>query len=90
MRLIDADELYDHIGRDKLDTRELIMKMIDEAPTVHSFAESPKYEQAVKFLKNDIKRAKDYDEPLVFVHKHTAQDILYLLEEFGKNEGVKL
>lgn len=87
MRLIDADELYDHIGRDKLDTRELIMKMIDEAPTVHSFAETIKYKQTVEFLKNDIKRAKDYDELLVFVHKHTAENALYLLEQFGKCEG---
>lgn len=33
-RLIDADELWEHIGRDRLDSRELIMKMIDNAPTV--------------------------------------------------------
>ena len=33
-RLIDADELWEHIGRDRLDSRELIMKMVDKAPTV--------------------------------------------------------
>lgn len=33
-RLIDADELWEHIGRDRLDSRELIMKMVDNAPTV--------------------------------------------------------
>jgi hypothetical protein len=34
MRLIDADELIEHAWRDKLDSRELIAKMIDNAPTV--------------------------------------------------------
>ena len=34
MRLIDADELIERAARDKLDTRELILKMIRSAPTV--------------------------------------------------------
>lgn len=34
MRLIDADELMEHVYRDKLDSRELIAKMIEDAPTV--------------------------------------------------------
>ena len=34
MRLIDADELMEHVWRDKLDSRELIAKMVDNAPTV--------------------------------------------------------
>lgn len=34
MRLIDADELMEHAMRDKLDSRELIMKMIYQAPTI--------------------------------------------------------
>lgn len=34
MRLIDADELIEHAWRDKLDSRELIAKMIDNAPTI--------------------------------------------------------
>ena len=34
MRLIDADELLEHAWRDKLNSRELIAKMIDNAPTV--------------------------------------------------------
>lgn len=34
MRLIDADELMEHVWRDKLDSRELIAKMIDDALTV--------------------------------------------------------
>ena len=34
MRLIDADELLEHAGRDRLDSRDLIFKMIEDAPTV--------------------------------------------------------
>ena len=34
MRLIDADELLDHAGRDKLDSRELIFEMINNAKTI--------------------------------------------------------
>lgn len=34
MRLIDADELVEHAWRDKLDSRELIAQMIENAPTV--------------------------------------------------------
>ena len=34
MRLVDADELMEHIGRDKLDSREAIMEMVKNAPTV--------------------------------------------------------
>lgn len=33
MRLIDADELMEHAMREQLDSRELIAKMIDNAPT---------------------------------------------------------
>ena len=35
MRLIDADEVMEHVYRDKLDSRELIAKMIEDAPTVY-------------------------------------------------------
>ena len=34
MRLIDADELMEHVYRDKLDSRELIAAMVQNAPTV--------------------------------------------------------
>lgn len=34
MRLIDADELIEHAWRDKLDSRELIVEMIERAPTI--------------------------------------------------------
>lgn len=34
MRLIDADELMEHIGRDKLDSREAIMEMVENASPI--------------------------------------------------------
>ena len=34
MRLIDVDELMEHIGRDKLDSREAIMEMVENASTI--------------------------------------------------------
>ena len=35
MRTIDADELLEHVYRDKLDTREAIAEMVNRAPTVY-------------------------------------------------------
>lgn len=35
MRTIDADELLEHVYRDKLDTREAIAEMVNNAPTVY-------------------------------------------------------
>lgn len=34
MKIIDADELMEHVWRDKLDSRELIAEMINNAPPV--------------------------------------------------------
>lgn len=42
MRPIDADELLEHVGRDRLDTRERIMEMINNAPTIKEIPK-PKY-----------------------------------------------
>lgn len=36
MRLIDADALMEHAMRDRLDSRERIMEMIENAPTVET------------------------------------------------------
>ena len=36
MRLIDAVELMEHVYRDKLDSRELIAQMINNAPTIRT------------------------------------------------------
>ncbi len=34
MRPIDADELLEHVWRDKLDSRELIAKLVETQPTI--------------------------------------------------------
>lgn len=34
MRLIDADELMEHACNDRLDSRDLIVQMIENAPTI--------------------------------------------------------
>lgn len=36
MRLIDANELMEHIWRDRLDSREAIAEMVNNAPTVRN------------------------------------------------------
>ena len=38
MRLIDADELVEHALRDKLDSRDMIAQMIENAPTVKAIS----------------------------------------------------
>ena len=93
MRLIDADELMEHVGRDRLDSRELIMQMINNAKTINiteifgvALTSSPKYARTIEYLTSDIKRAKDYDEPLVFTTKGVAEDALWMLEEYGRRE----
>lgn len=40
MRLIDADELMEHVFNDKLDSRELIAQMVANAPTVTNIEEA--------------------------------------------------
>ena len=48
MRLIDADELIEHAWRDKLDSRELIAQMIENAPTVKTEKTPKEIEQQIK------------------------------------------
>ena len=55
MRLIDADELMEHVYRDKLDSRELIAQMIENAPTVRDDAET---------IKKNLMDALEYEKKL--------------------------
>lgn len=54
MRLIDADELMEHIGRDKLDSREAIMEMVKNAPTA---LDAEIYAQRVKDLEGVLEHS---------------------------------
>lgn len=66
--MIDADYLMDHVGRDKLDSRELIMKMVEDAPTCDTkpfYIEG--YKQAQKdfeVIEKNLKSAWDSEKEL--------------------------
>jgi anion-transporting ArsA/GET3 family ATPase len=68
MRLIDADELMEHVWRDRLDSRELIAKMIDNAPTVKE-VKSESEEMAV--INN---RLKDLSERVENIEKQIKEE----------------
>lgn len=53
MRLIDADELMEHVYRDKLNSRELIAKMIQNAPTI-------KQDNELKLVCEELKAHIEY------------------------------
>lgn len=58
MRLIDANELMEHAGRDKLDSRELIMQMIENAPTVTAVEAGFVSKEAVGAIEKAYKEAE--------------------------------
>ena len=66
MRLIDADELMEHVGRDRLDSRELIAEMIRNAPTVADETLCKESEAYVTYLERQIARMKGEIKALVF------------------------
>jgi len=53
MRLIDADELMEHVYRDKLDSRELIEAMVQSAPTIYEV-------DGYRMLCEELKAANDH------------------------------
>ena len=53
MRLIDADELMEHVYRDELGSRELIAEMVKNAPTAHSGED-------YRLLCEELKAANDH------------------------------
>lgn len=76
MRLIDADELMEHAYRDKLDSRELIAQMIENAPTVKAIST-----YKIKEISLDV-----IMEEQANVRKDATKDeLLYLM---GFNDGV--
>jgi uncharacterized protein YfcZ (UPF0381/DUF406 family) len=54
MRLIDADELLEHVWRDKLDSREAIAKMVKSAPTIKVESASAALEKRITKIENDM------------------------------------
>lgn len=70
MRLIDADELMEHVRRDKLDSRELIADMVNNAPTVTDVSETKKVCEELKahieYLNRQNEKMKGEIKALVF------------------------
>lgn len=59
MRLIDADELMEHVYRDKLDSRELIADMVKNAPTVTNAIEMENMNEKLKAHIEYLSRQND-------------------------------
>lgn len=59
MRLIDADELMEHVYRDKLDSRESIADMVKNAPTVTGAVEMEKKCEELKSHIEYLSRLND-------------------------------
>lgn len=53
MRLIDADELIEHVWRDRVDSRERIANLVESMPTVR---ETNGVWLAGKFTEDDLQR----------------------------------
>lgn len=68
MRLVDADELMEHVCRDKLDSRELIAQMINNAPTVKEVKSESEEMVAI----NDI--LKDLSERVGNIEKQIREE----------------
>ncbi len=70
MRLIDADELMEHVYRDKLDSRESIAYMVKNAPSVTNVFEMEKRCEELKshidFLSRQSDRMKGEIKALKF------------------------
>lgn len=76
MWLIDANELIEHAYRDKLDSRELIVQMIENAPTVKAISIN-----VLKETSFDVIREEQAN-----VRKNATKDELLYLMAF--NDGV--
>ena len=70
MRLINADELMEHVWRDRLDSRELIAEMVENMPTIEKDTDELKENEELKihiaFLNNKISDLKGQIKALVF------------------------
>lgn len=73
MRPIDADELMEHVYRDKLDSRELIAEMINNAPTAKIVDElkgkCQAQEDHIEYLNRKNSNLKGQIKALVFAVK---------------------
>lgn len=75
MRLIDADELLEHVWIDKLDSRELIAQMIKKAPTAFDGDLTWMHPKYIPFTskQNDLFLAYRMGWPLCVVYFRTGE-----------------
>lgn len=67
MRLIDADELMEHVYRDKLDSRELIAEMVKNVPTIEDFdVMREELKAAIEYYRRENDRLKGEIKALAF------------------------
>ena len=67
IRPIDANELLEHVYRDKLDSRELIERMVKNAPTIEIDVEKRRELQCcIDYLQHENERLKGEIKALVF------------------------
>ncbi len=70
MRLIDADNLMEHVYRDRLDSRELIAEMVENAPTIKEPSEltmvCEELKAAIEHYRRENDRLKGQIKALAF------------------------
>lgn len=81
MRLIDADELMENAGRNKLDSRELIMQMIENAPTINQKDIGEKRYRKILQEKKEQYRPTAYDSDWWYNRKTGILDGLQIAFE---------
>ncbi len=54
MRLIDADELLEHVWRERLDSRERIAKLVESRPTITPERKRGKWKFMAMFLSDHV------------------------------------
>ena len=81
MRLIDADELIEKASREKLDTRELIIKMIENAPTVVD-----KENEDLKRECSSLNEVASYLDVQVRKERDLSREIVQMVLNFQRKE----
>ena len=79
MRLVDADELLEHIYRDRLDSRKLISDMIENAHTVYAIPISyidKQIDRYYQLFEKNLYENDEYDD-----HYRIMVDTLKLLKK---------
>ncbi len=80
MRAIDADEVMEHVWRDRLDSRELIAQMVKNAPTIEP-------EHKTGRLSN--KEWIDFLVAQFDISRTSARDMLHVMMQVKREDNFK-